>query len=95
MLSPPHIEPVQFRYKGMVHQAPKFIGILTVLRCIFGPNLEILTSISDELLCGQAQNGEYLNFLNSIWPWRSRSINPPNNMDLTQGFALFVQIWRF
>ena len=28
---------------------PKSIGTLTVLRCIFGPNIEILTSISGDL----------------------------------------------
>ena len=29
--------------------SPKPIGTLTVLRCIFGPNLEILTSIGGDL----------------------------------------------
>ena len=32
---------------------PKWKGILIVLRCIFGPNLEILTAISGDLLQGQ------------------------------------------
>ena len=32
---------------------PKSIGTLTVLRCIFGQNLEILTSISGDLSHGQ------------------------------------------
>ena len=39
---------------------PKFIGILIVLRCIVGRNLEILTSTGGEWSCGQAQNS--LNF---------------------------------
>ena len=34
---------------------PKFTGILTELRCIFGQNLEILTSTGGEWSCGQAQ----------------------------------------
>ena len=32
---------------------PQSIGTLTVLRCIFGQNLEILTSINGDLLRGQ------------------------------------------
>ena len=32
---------------------PKSIGTLTVLRCIFGPNLEILASINGDLSHGQ------------------------------------------
>ena len=35
---------------------PKLIGILTVLRCICGPNLEILTWIGGEWSHEQAQN---------------------------------------
>ena len=27
-----------------------------MLRCIFGPNLEIFTAIGDDLPCGQAKN---------------------------------------
>ena len=32
---------------------PKSVGTLTVLRCSFGPNLEILTSIGGDLSGGQ------------------------------------------
>ena len=32
---------------------PKSIGTLTVLRCIFGPNMEMLTSIGGDLWRGQ------------------------------------------
>ena len=35
---------------------PKSAGIWTVLRCIFVPNLEIVTWIGDELWHGQAKN---------------------------------------
>ena len=35
---------------------PKLVGIWTVLRCIFVPNLEIVTSIGGELWNGKAQN---------------------------------------
>ena len=34
----------------------KLMGILTVLRCIFGQNLEILTSTGGEWSCRQVQN---------------------------------------
>ena len=33
-----------------------------MLRCIFGPNLEIVTSIGGELWHGQAQNGVNFDF---------------------------------
>ena len=36
--------------------SPKLIGILTVLRCIFSPNLVILAWMADEWWCEQAQN---------------------------------------
>ena len=35
--------------------SPKLIGIWTVLRCVFGPNLVILAWTADELWCEQAQ----------------------------------------
>ena len=35
----------------------KSTGILTVLRCISGPNLVILAWTGDKLLYGQVQNG--------------------------------------
>ena len=37
--------------------SPKLVGIWTVLRCIFVPNLEIVTSIAGGLWHEQAQNG--------------------------------------
>ena len=42
--------------------SPKLVGIWTVLRCIFVPNLEIVTSIGGELWYGQAQNGVNFDF---------------------------------
>ena len=45
------------------HQSsPKLIGILRVLRCIFGPNLVILTWTAYELWCCKAQNEVKFNF---------------------------------
>ena len=41
---------------------PKLTRILTELRCIFGQNLEILTSTGGEWLCGQAQNSVNFDF---------------------------------
>ena len=42
--------------------SPKLIGIWTVRRCIFVPNLEIVTSIGGELWHAQAQNGVNFDF---------------------------------
>ena len=42
--------------------SPKLVGIWTVLRCIFVPNLEIVTTIGGELLHAQAQNGANFDF---------------------------------
>ena len=42
--------------------SPKLVGIWTVLRCIFVPNMEIVTSIGGELWHGQAQNGVNFDF---------------------------------
>ena len=33
-----------------------------MLRCIFGPNFKILTTIGGELWCGKAQNGGNFEF---------------------------------
>ena len=42
--------------------SPKFVGIWTVLRCIFVPNLEIVTSIGGESRHGQVPNGVNFDF---------------------------------
>ena len=42
--------------------SPKLVEIWTVLRCIFVPNLEIVTSIGGELWHAQAQNGVNFDF---------------------------------
>ena len=42
--------------------SPKLVGIWTVLRCIFVPNLEIITLIAGKLWHGQAQNGVTFDF---------------------------------
>ena len=50
--------------EGQWQSCPKLIRILTVLRCIFYPNLEILPSIGGELCRAQAQKSVnfYLKF---------------------------------
>ena len=40
----------------------KLVRVWTVLRCIFVPNMEIVTSIGGELWHGQAQNGVNFDF---------------------------------
>ena len=47
---------IQNWIEDQFQSSPK-LGIWTVLRCIFVPNLEIVTSIAGELWYGQAQNG--------------------------------------
>ena len=42
--------------------SPKLVGIWTVLRCIFVPNLEIVTPIGGELWHAQAENGVNFDF---------------------------------
>ena len=42
--------------------SPKLVGTWTVLRCIFVPNLVIVTSIGGELWHEKAQNGENFDF---------------------------------
>ena len=42
---------------GQFQSSSKLVGIWTVLRCIFVPNLEIITSIGGELWHGQSPNG--------------------------------------
>ena len=47
---------VKFDIEDQGQSTTKTIGFLTVLRCISGPNLVILTYTSEKLSCGQAQN---------------------------------------
>ena len=42
--------------------SPNLVGISTMLRCIFVPNVEIITSIGGELWHAQAQNGVNFDF---------------------------------
>ena len=47
---------IKNEFEGQCQSGPKFSGILRVLRCICGPNLEILSWIGGEWWHGQAQN---------------------------------------
>ena len=49
----------EIKYKTEDHgqSVPKSIETITVLGCIFGPTLEIFTSINENLQCVQAENG--------------------------------------
>ena len=49
------------KVKLIINQ-PKLIGILKVLKCIFGPTLVILAWTADELWCEQAQNEVKIDF---------------------------------
>ena len=48
--------------EAQYQSSPKLVEIWTVLRCIFVPNLEIVTSIGGELWHAQAQNGVNFDF---------------------------------
>ena len=61
------------------------IWILTVLRCIFGPNLVILAWTADGVMVRKSSKWGKIWLSSSILPWRSRSIIPKNNRDLNQG----------
>ena len=52
-----------FEIKNQFQSSPKLVGIWTVLRCIFVPNLEIVTSIGGELWHAQAKNGVNFDFI--------------------------------
>ena len=53
---------IQDWIEDQFQSSPKLVGIWTVLRCIFVPNLEIVISIGGELWHGQAQNGVNFDF---------------------------------
>ena len=53
---------IENEFEDQDQSIPKFTGILTELRCIFGQNLEILTSTGGEWSCGQAQNSVNFDF---------------------------------
>ena len=53
---------IENEFEDQDQSIPKFTGILTELRCIFGQNLEILTSTGGEWSCGQGQNSVNFDF---------------------------------
>ena len=54
---------IENEFEDQDQSIPKFTGILTELRCIFGQNLEILlTSTGGKWLYGQAQNSVNFDF---------------------------------
>ena len=70
--------------------SPKLIGILTVLRCIFGPNLVILAWTADELWDGQTQKEVKFDFqIKFDLEGQDRS-SPKTIGTLTKVFCTFV-----
>ena len=65
--------------------SPKLVGIWTVLRCIFVPNLKIVTSIGGELWHGQAQNG-----VNSDFEVKFDLEGPGRSLPKTIGILIMV-----
>ena len=72
---------------------PKLVRIWTVLRCIFVPNWDIVTSIGGELWHGQAQNGA--NFYFGVqFDLEGQGQSLPKTIGiLTKVFYTYVQIW--
>ena len=69
--------------------SPKLVGIWTVLRRIFVPNLEIVTSIGGELWHGQAQNGVNFDF-EVKFDLECQGISPPKTVGiLTKVFYIY------
>ena len=53
---------IENEFEDQDQSIPKFTGIITELWCIFGKNLEILTSTGGEWSCGQAQTSVSFDF---------------------------------
>ena len=77
---------VKFDIEDQDQSTPKIIGFLTVLRCISGPNLVILTYTSEKLSCRQAQNEVKFDFqVKFDLEGQGRSPPPKKNRHLNQG----------
>ena len=77
---------------------PKSTGTLTVLRCIFGPNLEILTSIIGNLSRGQTHQLKMGWILTLNWNLTLKvKVNHPQKYSGSQprSFTPMVKIWWF
>ena len=68
----------------------KLVRIWTVLRCIFFPNLEIVTSIGGELWHGQAKNGVNFDFGVQFDLEGQCQLSQKNNWDLNQ---VVLHLW--
>ena len=75
---------VIFDIENQGQSTPKTIGFLTILRCISGPNLMILTETSEKLSCGQAQNEVKFDFKLNL-TLKVKVDHPQNNRHLNQG----------
>ena len=78
--------------------SPKLVGIWTVLRCIFVPNLEIVTSIGGESWHGQLQNGVNFDF-EVKFDLEGQAQSPPKTIGIltkvfyTYGLNLVILAW--
>ena len=69
--------------------SPKLVGILSVIRCIFVPNLEIVTSNGGELGHGQAQNEVNFDF-EVKFDLEGQGQSPPKTIEiLTKVFYIY------
>ena len=82
---------VKFELGGQGRSPSKTIGILTVLRCISGPNLVILAWTGDELTYRQAQNEVKFEF-QVKFDLEGQGRSPPRVIGfLTKVFCTFTQ----
>ena len=84
--------------EGQCQSSPKFSGILRVLRCIFGPNFEILSWIGGEWWHGQAQNMVIFHFevkfdLEVQGQLPPKTIGILNNVFCSSGANLGILAW--
>ena len=89
--TPPQWKKKSFRIRneGEVQgqSSPELTGILTVLKCICCPNLEILTRIGGELWFGQAQNGVNFEFGVKFYLEGQGQLPPKTIENLTKVFC--------
>ena len=100
--TPPQFKQIIFGIKNesevQSQSSSELTGILTVLKCICGLNLEILTWTGDELWVGQAQNGVNFDF-EVKFDLEGQGQSPPKTIGIltkvfyTYGSNLVILAW--
>ena len=100
--TPPQCKQIIFGIKNgsevQGQSSSELTGVLTVLKCICGPNLEILSWTGDELSHGQAQNGVNFDF-EVKFHLEGQGQSPPKTIEIltkvfyTYGANLVILAW--